>query len=494
MELRDPPAQALRAPVGAAARLALLAGPTVLAFFSGGYFERPRLVAAIAVWGVLAVLALVVERPFGWSAPASWAVGGLAALTGWVLWSRDWAPLAGPAGEDAQRDALYLGALIAGVLAWRARRWATAVEPVLAAGIVVIVGYGLAGRLLPGVVHLQRSLSAGGRLEQPLTYWNATGALAAIGFVLCTRLAGDTARAKALRVAAAGAAAPLAVGVYLTFSRGALAAAGCGLLVLALLAPRREQLRAGALCVAAGTLAAAIVSRLDGVASLKGSLGHRETQGAIALAVLLAIVLAAVALQAYSCRLEAGSRLRVGVLPIPRGVRLATALAALGLAALPYAIAVASERGHPLRAPQFGATTQRLGSVGSNRYAYWRVAVDTFADHPLKGTGAASFRAEWLRERPFPESVLDAHSLELETLAELGLVGFAALLALLGGVAAAARRAFRRDAALAAGPAAALAVWLVHAGVDWDWELPALTLVAIALAGLVLARAAAPPP
>ena len=63
----------------------------------------------------------------------------------------------------------------------------------------------------------------------------------------------------------------------------------------------------------------------------------------------------------------------------------------------------------------------------SNRYAYWKVALRTFADHPLIGVGSGGFQAEWLRERPFREPVRDAHSLYLETLAELGLVGFALL-------------------------------------------------------------------
>jgi hypothetical protein len=47
----------------------------------------------------------------------------------------------------------------------------------------------------------------------------------------------------------------------------------------------------------------------------------------------------------------------------------------------------------------------------------------------------------------------------------------------------------RLDPGLAAGPAAGLAVWLVHATLDWDWEMPALTLVAIALAGMLCAAA-----
>jgi hypothetical protein len=124
--------------------------------------------------------------------------------------------------------------------------------------------------------------------------------------------------------------------------------------------------------------------------------------------------------------------------------------------------------------------------VQSNRYAYWKVALRSFADHPLTGVGSGGFQAEWLRERPFPEPVRDAHSLYLETPAELGLVGLALLALLIGSVAVTAR---------AAGPAAALAAWALHAGADWDWELPALTLVAIVLAGLVLtspARRAAP--
>ncbi len=475
----------------AAARSALLAGPTVLAFFSGGYFEGPRLVAAICAWSALAVLALAVERPLP-PAFAGWALGGLAVLAAWTAASREWAPLAGPAGDAAQRDVLYLGTLAAGALAWRSGRWAARVEPALALGALVVIGYGLAGRVLPGVVHLDRSLSAAGRLEQPLTYWNAMGALGAIGFVLCARLAGDRDRGRTLRALAAGAGPPLALGLYLAFSRGALAAFGCGMLALALLAPTWAQLRASALCVEAGAVVVLAADGLDGVASLHGSLGHREWQGAVMLVVLAVAMLATAAVQAHACRAEDEGRLRLGPLALPRGGRLALAVMTIGVAAIPYALAIASERGHGSDRTAVGATAARFGSVGSNRYVYWRVAAGEFADHPFRGGGAGSFRAAWLRERPFPETVRDAHSLYLQTLAELGVVGFLALLVLLAGVAAAARRAWRTAPAVTAGPAAALVVWLVHAGIDWDWELPALTLVAFTLAGLVLARAAPP--
>jgi hypothetical protein len=55
------------------------------------------------------------------------------------------------------------------------------------------------------------------------------------------------------------------------------------------------------------------------------------------------------------------------------------------------------------------------------------------------------------------------------------------------GVAAA--RAMRARPALAAGPVAALVVYIVHSPLDWDWQMPALSLVAFVLAGLVLALA-----
>jgi hypothetical protein len=488
VELRHSRSQALRAQVAAAARVALLAGPTVVGFFSGGYFEHARLVAAIGAWIVVAVLAIVVAPPLlPRCTAARLAVGGLALLTAWVGISRSWAPMAGPAGEDLQRDVLYLGVLIAGVLAWRQRAWAALVEPALAAGIFVVVGYGVLGRLLPGVIDPQLSVAAGGRLDQPLTYWNAMGALAAMGVVLCARLAGDGERPQPLRTAGAAGIPVLGLAVYLTYSRGALAAVGCGLIVLAVLSPTWGQVRPIVLGVIAGGITAAIGSRLDGVASLSGSASHREAQGALMLAILVAITIVAAAVQARTAR---GGR--TGPLPLGRWGRFVVPLgvvAAVALALFPYAAAVVSERGSGETNPAFGATASRFGSVGSNRYAYWRVAFRTFAHHPIAGQGAGSFRVDWLRERPFREAVRDAHSLYFETLSELGLVGFVLLGCLLAGVVLALRRGLGADPALFIGPTAGLVVWAVHAGVDWDWEMPGLTLVAMVLAGMAIAQA-----
>src|SRR5947208_2833494 len=83
-----------------------------------------------------------------------------------------WAPLYAPATQAVQRDLLYLGVLLAAAALLRTPAARRAAEPALAAGTVVVIGYALSERLLPGVIQFAHSGAALGRLEQPLTYWN----------------------------------------------------------------------------------------------------------------------------------------------------------------------------------------------------------------------------------------------------------------------------------------------------------------------------------
>jgi hypothetical protein len=482
------------------ARAALVAGPVALAFFSGGFFDRPRDIALVVAGVVLAVL--VVAAPAGHLVPshsaARVALVAAAAYAGWIGLSATWAPVRDYASDDAERALLYATVLAASAIAFRERRAARALDPLAAAGTVIVIGYGLAGRLVPGIVTEHPQRSAVGRLDQPLTYWNATGALAAIGLVLCARIAADRDRPPALRAGAAAAAVPLGMGCYLSFSRGALAALAAGLLTLVVLAPTFAQLRAALLVAVAGAAGAIAAAASPAVRALDGSAATREREGAIVLVVALALMaLAALAAVAEQVRLgrrplarRDGSVERPHAaprpdrpLPLPRWAGWASLAAIVALLVVPIAAAGGKQQAPPAT----GATNQRFASLGSNRYGYWRVAIDTGVDHPLAGVGASGFRVAWLEHRDVDENVRDAHSLELETFAELGLVGVALLAALLGGVALSARAAHRVDPALAAGPAAALTAWAFHSAIDWDWEMPALTLVAVVLAGALLA-------
>jgi O-antigen ligase len=93
----------------------------------------------------------------------------------------------------------------------------------------------------------------------------------------------------------------------------------------------------------------------------------------------------------------------------------------------------------------------------------------------------------WKRKPDRAEAAVDAHSLYIETLAELGLVGGVFLLAWLTGIALSAGRLYGADPATATGLVAVLLVWVVHTGLDWDWEMPALTGMALVAAAALVA-------
>jgi hypothetical protein len=125
----------------------------------------------------------------------------------------------------------------------------------------------------------------------------------------------------------------------------------------------------------------------------------------------------------------------------------------------------------------------RLTQLGSSgRIDLWRVAARAFREEPLRGSGAGTFQTTWDRLRTSGAEATEAHSLYLGTLAELGVVGLVLVLAVLLGLGLAFARtpAARRTGA---GGVAIVAAWAVHAAVDWDWEMPAVTVVLFVLAG-----------
>jgi hypothetical protein len=462
-----------------------LAAPTALAFARGGYFEGARLVALGVAGLLLLAVAVLLPRPLPTSRSALATLGGLGLLTLWTGLSIDRAPLADTAWAALERDGLYLTALVVAIAVLRHPAVRRLAEPLLAAGALVVVGYGLLGRLVPDVVHVTSSVSAGGRLDQPLTYWNAMGALAGIGVVLCARIAGDPSRATALRCAAAAGAVPLVCGLYLTFSRGSLAACAAGIVVLLAIAPTFTQLRAVAITLEAGTIGTGLAAAFPAVRTLAPD--HRALEGAIVTIGLLAVMALAAAVQRWACVVEAEGRTAMGPLPLPRHRGLVAGLLVAAMLVVPVAVAT-RDTGASDSGERFGASAGRLATADSPRYAYWRVALEEFARHPIAGTGPGGFAVSWLRERDDAKGARDAHSLVFATLTELGLVGALGLALFAGGIAVAARDLIRRNPAVAAGPVAALAAYGFHALIDWDWEMPALTLVAVLLAGLILSR------
>jgi tetratricopeptide (TPR) repeat protein len=135
-----------------------------------------------------------------------------------------------------------------------------------------------------------------------------------------------------------------------------------------------------------------------------------------------------------------------------------------------------------------------LSGLGSNRYDFYRVALDEFVAHPVLGIGADNFAQQYLLHGRSDETPRYPHSVELRTLSQTGLVG--ALLAVVGLGAAllAGWRAMRRSSDPLAGTVGAAALagfayWAVHGSFDWFWEFAGLGSCAFALLGIACSLA-----
>jgi hypothetical protein len=128
-------------------------------------------------------------------------------------------------------------------------------------------------------------------------------------------------------------------------------------------------------------------------------------------------------------------------------------------------------------------------TVDNGRIDNWRVALDGFDVSPLHGTGAGTYRLTWELDRPAPPVQMnDGHSLYLETLSELGVVGLALLLvALLTPLVFALLRLRGPERHAYGAFFAGGTMLLLHAGVDWDWEMPALFVWVFGAGGVALA-------
>jgi O-antigen ligase len=169
------------------------------------------------------------------------------------------------------------------------------------------------------------------------------------------------------------------------------------------------------------------------------------------------------------------------------------AMAVLAVVAVAGAAAIALGGQSFASEPTSTNPSERLLSLsGSGRAEYWRVALRDVHAHPWLGSGGGSYGRYWLQERSGDLPARDAHSLELETLAELGPLGLALLLGALALPLVAGVRA--RGHPLAPAALGAYVAYLVHSAVDWDWEVPAVTLAGLACGAalLLLARPETP--
>jgi O-antigen ligase len=422
----------------------------------------------------------------------------VAAFAAWGWLSLIWSNDVSETIHEGERMLVYVVGVTALLLLGRRSR-VESLLALVAAAITAICAYSLATRLFtPGsgayqVVSVDPD--AAFRLARPLGYANALAAFAVLGILLSLGLA-LRGRSHSVRAIASAALVILFPTLYFTYGRGAWLGLAAGLVTL--VASERTRLevlaRLFALAVVLA-LAVVIASQAHGITRNPASVDAATSDGhrlAAALAVLaLVAALVPVGLDRVQRRLVLGSSLRRALVATLAVV--VAAVAAAGLARLGGPQAVARRAYHAFNAPAplvQTDTSRRLFSLsGNSRSEYWRVAWREYEHDPWLGGGAGSYQRFWLRHRPSALPVRNAHSLYLETLAELGPFGLALLLCALAVPLVAVRGA--RSHPLAPAALAAYVAYLLHAGIDWDWEMTAVTLAALScgVALLLSARA-----
>jgi hypothetical protein len=469
---------------------ALAAFPPVfgLAAAQGGYFPSSWGWASVPLLWTVAIVVIVRTRVVLSPVERAFLVL-LGALTVWIALSAAWSVAGNESVLEFERALVYVGAVSAVLVVSRGH----SVRPVLGgllAAISLIAAFSLLTRLVPDRIGVYDP-NAVYRLSQPIGYWNGLGVFAGMGALLAS---GFAARARTLgaRAGCAGLLVVLLPTLYFTFGRAVWIALAAGLAVAVTVDPRRLQFLAALL----------VLGPLPGIAVLAASresgLTHAGTPLARAahdghrlalLIVLLAVANAflAVAFAYVSTRIDVDFRSRAAF-----AVALTLALI-VGIAVVfnryggPVTLAKKGYTSFKAPPPHFSSNLNRrlLSFSGNGRADLWRLAWDDAKGHPVFGAGAGTYERYFLRHQPADVSrVRDAHGLYVETLAELGPIGLGLLIAVFALPLVTLRRARRHPLVPAA--AGAYAAYLVHTGVDWDWELPAVTLAGLLCGASIL--------
>lgn len=504
---------ALAAPWLLGGALALAALYAAFAQGAVDTLDAARLEVGLAAIAIAALTVLLRGRGLRLDAPrrAYAGLACLAALAAWSGLSMGWSIAPDLTWLDLNRTmAFTLAAALAVAVGASLPR---AIERTALAYLVVATAvalYALGGKVLPwlevpGVLDLDHTAELS-RLRAPLGYWNALAAVCVLSVPIALRAAAQDRHASRTRAAALLATVPLLVALGLTYSRGGLIALAVGVGVLVALGPDRGRLLALTGAAAAGAVPAVVVtvSRSDLTTDGAG-LSARADDGLLVLAALALGVINLWVLRRLAGVARARRAARPGAAAVRRGPSRRRPAAALVTAIVLLLVASFALTAGPIdvvrdAADDFTETkldrqndpSRVLQTNSGNRWVWWGEAVGGWWERPLSGQGAGSFPLVHRRYRDNDLDVKQAHSVPLQLLAETGLVG--ALLALggLGLLVSAGVSRLRASAgaerAYAAALAAGVAAWMVHALLEWHWNIPGVTLPVLVFLGVLAAR------
>jgi O-antigen ligase/polysaccharide polymerase Wzy-like membrane protein len=456
----------------------------------GGYFPTSWGWASVPLLWATAI-GLVVRTELRVSNAELLFAGALVAFSAWVALSIAWSSVPAESVLELERTLVYVAG-VAAVLVFSREGDASLILASVLGAIALIALFSLATRLFPDRVGVY-DRTAVYRLAQPVGYWNGLALLVAMGSLLAFVFA-----ARATSIPARGVCAAILVfllpTLYFTFGRAAWIALLGG--ALAGVAVDRRRLQLLAALVVLGTAPVLAVWAASGERGLThaGTSLERAAHDGHRLALLL-VILAAANATATAAFAWGERQIQIGDLG-RRVVAGALVLAALGLVFTvfgryggPVELAKRGYSAFTAPPPHVSNLNRRLLSFsGNGRADVWRVAWHQARRHPVLGGGAGAYERYFLRHQPANIGrVRDAHGLYIETLAELGPFGLILLLTALGIPVAVLVAA--RGHPLIAGAFGAYVAFLIHAGVDWDWELSGVTLAGLLCGTTILIAA-----
>jgi hypothetical protein len=473
--------------------------PTVyLALSGGGYDIVARSEIGIVVWWLMLLGALAGVLPRTRFTATTWtALLLLAAFLAWTWSAVGWSESQEQTRAEACRVATYLGFLVL-ALALVSRGSVRSLLSGLACAIGLVSALAVLSRLMPQWFPADSAAQfyATPRLRYPFDYSDGVGEFAALGLPLLLYVA-TSARTLAGRALGAAALPVVVLGLGLTVSRGGILAALVGVIVFyALIPDRLPRLATGLVAAAGGAAVMLELLHLAGVrdaSKMAAPAGQRHSMLLVLVLVCLAVGVAQIGFTLAARRFQRPRRLIVS----RRG---AEGIAVLLLAAVAAAVIVVIATGtdnrlwqefkRPNSAAAGNQYSRLLSIAGSHRYQYWQVAVAAFHTSPWKGIGPGTFQFYWSQHNSLAEFVRNAHSLWIETLAELGIIG----LALIGGFFVLALVAGTRRALGALAPerlaiataVAGVAAFCAAAAFDWVWQIGVMPLIAMLLIAAAL--------
>ena len=480
------------------ALLALLAGIAAFGFLSGGYiFSRAAPVVFVLAALVLAGVWLV----RGPARPSRTYLVGLAAFAAFVAWtglSILWST--GPDLSWVAFDfaAFYLlvavvcGALPGGRAQLRLATYGFALV------VLAIAVYAFLGKITPDVVTDAHVFA---RLSGSIGYWNVLAAIIAMAVPVALEAVSRASLPAWARGMASSGLAILFFTFFFAFSRAGFVALGVALVVYFLLSTRRLS---GLVALAIpGVLVAAVLLHVRHL----GTLFTATTNGALRTAqghALARWVVAALVVSFAAQVLVAVAQRRR---PLPaRAVRAVGSAVLVVLVAAPLIFGIYYFPRHGglggwIKVHYDAALTSsgpvnnagRLTTLGSSgRVLWYREAVKGFRDHELTGSGAGTFRFTNYLYRTQLWVVKHSHSQWLNVMSELGLTGLVLFVVAIGGLVVAAFGRLLKDRtdperSLLAACQAAIAVFVAHMSLDWDWDMPVITVAFLLLVGVAAA-------